>query len=49
MSFNLAFNLHISPFSFDDVDFLEFVWQYERLISQKSDNKEDVTSIFKGS
>jgi hypothetical protein len=33
----LAYKFGISPFSFNDVDFLEFITQYERLALQKKD------------
>jgi hypothetical protein len=31
MSFRLSHNLKISPFDYDNVDWYEFLWQFERL------------------
>lgn len=31
MAYDLGRNFHCSPFTFDHVDYFEFVWQYEKL------------------
>jgi hypothetical protein len=41
MAFQIAYSCHCSPFSFDNVDFWEFSWMFERSAKQKeSENKQ---------
>ena len=40
MEFLLSYNLGI-PFDYDQKEFYEFVWIYERLIDQKKQEQED--------
>jgi len=35
----MGYYFHCSPFIFDDVEFFEFVWQYERLSKEKDSER----------
>jgi len=41
MSFRISYNLKISPFAFDYVDWYEFLWHYERLSKQIEQSRMD--------
>jgi hypothetical protein len=41
MGFTLGYNFKCSPSSFDDVDFFEFLWMFERLGKQKDQENKD--------
>lgn len=41
MQFQLGYAMHIAPF-FDNIDFFEFVWLYERMAEQRKTENEDL-------